>query len=296
MNQHIRNWSVASVLFLGLGATALLWHSRAPRQPLSAAPRAAEQPASSATTVPPAAARENPPAGARPEKEKPEPVREGVAALPASESLEYTAHVAKVNNVATLRFVTGEHRTFLGRAAWHLQAFAHTQNPLRIIFVLDDQFDSYSDAVTLASLQYELHLNERGQKVEAVLRMSSGNETAPADATAARVLPGTRDPLGMLQYLRAVNWTNTAEVRSPVYDGHKLYEVRARLAGSSEKVAVPAGEFAASRIELRVFENGTEAKDIHFAVYLANTAARTPVLLEAVIPIGTARVELLRVQ
>ncbi len=102
-----------------------------------------------------------------------------------------------------------------------------------MVFELDDQFDSYSDAVTMTSLQYEMHLNERGQKVDSVQRMTaSGNEPAPADATAARVLPGTRDPLGMMQYLRNVDWAKTPEVRSPVYDGHKLYDVRARRVGT----------------------------------------------------------------
>ncbi len=55
--------------------------------------------------------------------------------------------------------------TFTGKNAWHLQAFAHTQNPLRMVFELDDQFDSYSDAATMTSMQYEMHLSERGQKV-----------------------------------------------------------------------------------------------------------------------------------
>src|SRR5207244_6425552 len=98
---------------------------------------------------------------------------------------------------------------------WHLQAFAHTQNPLRMVFELDDQFDSYSDAGTLASLQYEMHLSKRGQKVQSVQRMTAtGQEPASEDPTEARVLPGTRDPLGMMQYLRKVAWTKTKDART----------------------------------------------------------------------------------
>src|SRR6266699_277454 len=67
------------------------------------------------------------------------------------------------------------------------------RSPLRKVFELDDQFDSYSDAATLASMQYEMHLSERGQKVESVQRMTAtGKEPASEDATQARVLPGTR--------------------------------------------------------------------------------------------------------
>jgi hypothetical protein len=164
-----------------------------------------------------------------------------------------------------------------------------------MVFALDDQFDSYSDAGTLVSMQYEMHLNEKGQTVDSVQRMLPAvKKPAPADATAARVLPGTRDPLGMMQYLRTVDWAKTPEVRSPVYDGHKLYDVSAKLAGAGEAVTVPAGTYKASKIEIRVFENGQEMKDAHFTMYFANNVARTPVLLEAVMPFATAQVQLLR--
>ena len=215
--------------------------------------------------------------------------------LRAGEVLEYSANVSQLNNVATLKLQVAGRGTFLGKSVWHLQAFAHTQSPLRMVFELDDQFDSYSDAATLASLQYELRLNERGQKVESLQRMTAtGKESASPDAVQARVLPGTRDPLGLMQYLRNVDWTKTPEVRCPVYDGHKLYDVRARRGAPSEKVTVPAGDYTASKIGIRVFENGVESKDASFSLYLANDAARTPVLLEAVMPIATARVELLK--
>ena len=213
--------------------------------------------------------------------------------LRPGETLEYTANVSKLTDVASIRLAVARRQNFFGRAAWHLQAFAHTQNPLRMVFALDDQFDSYSDVANLTSFQYELHLNERGEKVDRVLRMTTGKEPAPADATAARVLLGTRDPLGMIQYLRTVDWKKTQEVRCPVFDGQKLYDVRARLADPAVSISVPGGVFSASRIDVRVFQNGDELKDTHFALSLANNEARTPVLLEAFMPFADARVELL---
>jgi Protein of unknown function (DUF3108) len=217
--------------------------------------------------------------------------------LRAGETWQYSAIVSKLSSVANLRLKVAEKRNFLGKNAWHLQAFAHTENPFRMVFALDDQFDSYSDAATLVSMQYEMHLNEKGQTVDSVQRMSPAvREPAPADATAARVLPGTRDPLGMMQYLRTVDWAKTPEVRSPVYDGHKLYDVHARLQGRGEPVTVPAGSFNTFKIELQVLDDGVEMKDAHFILYLSNTEARLPVLLEAVMPFATARVELVKAE
>lgn len=215
--------------------------------------------------------------------------------LKPGEVLEYSANVANLTNVATLRLKVAGRGNFMGKSTWHLQAAAHTLNPLRMVFQLDDQFDSYSDSGTLASLQYEMRLNERGQKVESIQRMTvNGKEPAPAAATAARVVPGTRDPLGMMQFLRTVDWTVAHQVSSPVYDGHKLYDVRARMANASVPVSVPAGSYKASKIEIHVFENGLEMKDASFLLYLANDSARTPVLLEAILPFATARVEMVK--
>jgi Protein of unknown function (DUF3108) len=213
--------------------------------------------------------------------------------LKGGEVLDFTADVAKVSNVGTLQLKTAEKRSVSGKNAWHLQAFAHTQSPLRMVFELDDQFDSYSDASTMTSVQYEMHLSERGQKVDSIQHLTStGRDAAPANAVQTHVLPGTRDPLGMMQYLRHVDWSKTPKVEGPVYDGHRLYDVIASLAGAGQSVTVPAGTYATDKVEIRVFDNGQEMKDAHFFVYFAKNDARTPVLLEAEMPFASARVAL----
>jgi hypothetical protein len=68
--------------------------------------------------------------------------------------------------------------------------------------------------------------------------------------------------------------------------------VRAVLLGKAEAVHVPAGNYTATKIAIHVYEGGAEMKDAHFLLYLSNDAARLPVLLEAVLPVATARVEL----
>jgi Protein of unknown function (DUF3108) len=286
---------LTAVAALGCAAGAFYWlHARSnqpfPDVPTPEPPGFHEAPEPEKT---PDAAPGKSPAGVEPQRVP--PAVESGPLLRAGEILEFTANVSKLDNVANLKLQVASRGNFLGKSTWHLQAFVHTENPLRMVFELDDQFDSYSEAGALASMQYEMHLSERGQKVESVQRMTANaNEPAPGDATAARVLPGTRDPLGLMQYLRNVDWAKTPEVRSAVYDGHKLYDVRAKLASTSASVKVPAGNYTASKINIRVLENGVEMKDASFTLYLANTTARPPVLLEAVLPFATARVELVK--
>jgi hypothetical protein len=286
---------IAAVAALLLAGAAFYWlHGRSGEAPraIAAAPMAA--PAEKSSDAAEKAASSGPVSRAEVKKTAaPEAAADAGLPLRTGEVLEYTADVAKLSNVANLRLQVAERRNFQGKSAWHLQAFAHTESPLRMVFELDDQFDSYSDAGTLLSLQYEMHLSERGQKVDSVQRMSTtGKDPAPANASEARVLPGTRDPLGMMQYLRNVDWTKTREVRGPVYDGRKLYDVRAAAAGSSEAVTVPAGTYTTNKIEIQVFNGGEEMKDAHFYLYLDHDPLHTPVLLEAMLPFATARVAL----
>lgn len=215
-------------------------------------------------------------------------------ALRAGEMLDYDANITKLDStVARLKISAVEKRTAGGKSTWHLQALAHTENPYRMVFELDDQFDSYSDAPAMTSVQYEMHLSERGQKVESIQRMlTSMQDPFPSGGSGVRVPPGTRDPLGMLEYLRGVDWSETSQVRSPVFDGRKLYDVQAKLAGKASSIRVPAGTYNTMKVEIRVFDNGQEMKDAHFVLYLTNDVTRLPVLMEAVLPVATARVAL----
>jgi Protein of unknown function (DUF3108) len=193
---------------------------------------------------------------------------------------------------AELQFAVVEHRSFFGRPAWHFRVTAQTVDTVRVLFPLDDQFDSYTDAVRLTSLQYEMYLRESGEKQDRTWRMDTGEDPIPSGVSAAHVTPGTRDPLGLLYLLRATDWNKTPELRVPVFEGRHLYDVRASLDARAAPVKVPAGQFSASQIRVRIFEQGHEATDTSFSVWLADDAAHTPVLIEADLPIGSARVEL----
>lgn len=287
--------SVGTLVALGLVAGAFIWiraRNVTPPRPDTVSPEPAEFREASAASQPPVARKEET-APATKDKKKTAPAPE--LPLKTGEVLNYMADVSKIESVATLTLKVAGKGNFLGKSVWHLQAAAHTLKPLRIVFELDDQFDSYSDSGTLASLQYEMRLNERGEKVQSIQRMTAtGKEPASREATQARVVPGTRDPLGFMQFLRTTDWSSTKQVSSPVYDGHKLYDVRAKLVSGSAAVGVPAGDFRASKVEIHVFENGVESKEASFTLYLANDAVRTPVLLEAILPVATAHVQLVK--
>lgn len=220
-------------------------------------------------------------------------VREAEVPFRSGERLAYQVLFSKFTvKAAELEFAIVERRNFFGRPAWHFRAKAQTVDTVRILYPLDDQFDSYTDAVRLVSLQYEMYLRESGERQDRTWRMDTGEEPLAAGVPAARVVPGTRDPLGLLYVLRATDWKKTPELRVPVFDGRHLYDVQARLAETGGAVRVPSGRFNASRVSVQVFERGRELSDTTFSLWLTEGASRTPVLIEAELPIGSARVEL----
>lgn len=208
------------------------------------------------------------------------------------EILNYRVEWAIFPNAAALQMSVVERRNLLGWQTWHFRASAHSVVPARTLFEVDDQFDSYTDATTLESHQYEMYLNEMGSKQNEVLHLVAIGQSNRGSVAPVIVQPGTRDPLGAFYALRAVDWQRTPDFHIPVYDGSDLYDVRARQESASDPVAVDAGNFQAAKISLRLFEHGREVPHTGFLVWFAHNAARTPVLVLAEMPLGNVRVEL----
>ncbi len=210
----------------------------------------------------------------------------------AGEQLSYRIRWSYFPAAATVELKVVEQRSFYSRPAWHFQAIARTLSPVRSIYELDDQFDSYSDTATLRSYQFEIHLREQGKEQKRIVQLLRGSELPRPDGASTQVPDETRDALGLIYYLRTVDWQLRPELRLPVYDGRTLYDVRARRDDAAGFVEVPAGNYAATRISLRVLHEGKEVPSTRFQLWLANDAARTPVLIEAELPFGSLRVEL----
>jgi len=209
------------------------------------------------------------------------------------ESLQYRVLFSKYSvNAAKIETDVIEERDFFGHLAWHFRAVAHTLDTTRMLFAIDDEFDSYTSAANLFSLQYEMYLHEQGKEQTSLYRMTTDADPAPANVTAVRVVPGTRDAISFLYDLRAADWQRTPELRAPVFDGRRLYDVVARVDMPQGNISVPAGTFPAFRISVRLFDHGKELGDTRLWVWIATDAGHTPVLVEAEIPFGTARIEL----
>jgi hypothetical protein len=107
------------------------------------------------------------------------------------------------------------------------------------------------------------------------------------------VEPGTRDPLGLLYAMRAVDWQHAPDFHSQVYEGHDLYEIAVHCEDPNDSARTAVASYPAARVSIRVFQYGREVTAIHFVGWIANDAAHTPVVMEADLPFGKLRAELL---
>jgi hypothetical protein len=209
----------------------------------------------------------------------------------AGEKLVFQVGWMSMTQAATAELSVLPRLDFYGHSAWHFQAVAHTQDPLRYVLILDDQFDSYADARTLVTRQYEMYLNEQGKNSTKKLALNEHTPGAerisgPAD---------TRDPLAMLYALRANDWQRRPQMASSVYDGTHFYQLMAHIEAAHDSVVVPAGKFDASRISVNVSSRET-GTSMQFTIWLANDRARTPVEVDADVPVGTVKGVLVRMQ
>lgn len=195
------------------------------------------------------------------------------------------------SNAAAVQLSVVETRNFFGTQAWHFRASAHSQVPLRSFAEVDDQFDSYADLTTLDSKQYEAYLSEMGERQTSIARMTTAGERRPAGTAVVLVKPHTRDPLAALYALRVFDWKHSAEFRGPVYDGEELYEMRATLEVADEAIQVSGRDERGSRISVRLFRGGQLSRT-RCTFWLSQDAARVPLVIQAEVPYGSVRAEL----
>jgi Protein of unknown function (DUF3108) len=212
----------------------------------------------------------------------------------AGEQLDYQISWSHFTIAATAEMAAVGLGPFYGSPAWHFRATATSVGALRYLMPFNDQFDSYAEAATLSSRQYEIYIHEEGKQATRVVRMTDGHERRRADGPMTVVLPGTRDPLAAAYFLRTVDWQEQTEVSCPVYDGSKLYDLEARLEDANARVTVAAGSFYAWQVGVRVTERGKAASSLMLTVWIAHDPAHTPVLAEGTLPIGSVRAELVR--
>jgi hypothetical protein len=209
------------------------------------------------------------------------------------ETLNFRVSWSAFSNAASVQMTVAEQRDLYGYSTWHFRAQVHTVSSVRSLFSVDDQFDSYTDRATLETRQYEQHLDELGKVQDQMFRFTAPGQADRMPGPSVVVPAGTLDPLGALYVLRHVDWAHTPEFSGTIYDGHDLYEFSAKRQSTDENVTVGAGSFTTTQVAIDLFEHEKPVPGVHLVAWVANDDSRTPVLLQAQLPFGNIRAELI---
>lgn len=212
-------------------------------------------------------------------------------ALRIGEVLNYRIDWQRYSGAGLAQLQIVDRVDFFGTPAWHFHASVHTAPPVRTVYPMDDQIDSYARVAGLEGREYEEHFREFGKPEDTTATLVAPGEISNAPAPRVIVPQGTRDVLSVIYLLRATDWREQRELRVPVYDGQNVYEMIAKADDASD-LRVPTGNYHAMGIEIHLLDGAKEIPDEHFRIWLADDTARTPLLCEADLPIGALRVEL----
>jgi len=185
----------------------------------------------------------------------------------------------------TVRAATAAERAAWPGAEWHMGAGARTAPWVSRFFEADDQFSS----LMTSDLQPLFHVRQihEGPRVltrtylydEVRRRVSTG-----ADATAARVpgaiatpwVPGTRDAIGVLYYMRTQRFVPGKERVVPVNDAGTNLRVRVRFDGIETLPDATGTTVEAERYAVRVERRLARSQPVTATLWLARQGARQP--------------------
>ncbi len=207
------------------------------------------------------------------------------------EILNYRVDWGRYTGAATAQLQIIDRGDFDGAAAWHFRAKVHTSEPIRTLYPMDDQIDSYAMGGNLTTREFRERLTEFGKLENTEASLVSPGGSAVSTEPRVIVPSGTHDALSAIYFLRATDWKNVREVRVPVFDGQNVYQMLAE-SGMASAIRVPAGTYQATKIEIHLFDGDREVPDESFNLWLADDDARTPVLCEAQLTMGNLRIEL----
>ena len=185
----------------------------------------------------------------------------------------------------TVRAASADERAAWPSARWQVRAGAKTAAWVSRFFEADDQFSS----LMTGDLQPLLHARQihegpreltRTYLYDAVRRRVStaADETAAksAEATATPWVPGTRDAIGVLYYLRTQHFVMGEERVVPVNDAGTNLRVRVRLDGVESLPDASGTPVVAERFAVRLERRVSRRQPVTATLWLAQQGARQP--------------------
>ena len=239
-----------------------------------------------------AAGRQAPPrAAARAEKSVP---------FRAGETLSYDVAWSSYFTAGTASATVLERRTSSNSVAYHIVAEGRPTPLLSRIYTLYYKADTLLDVYSLLPQRGSVYSEEGRRRETKVTRFDHaarkaryeqhlGGRTAAAEDLS--IPPGTQDVVSVLYALRMMPMQTGAKMTFPITNNGDMYRMQA-VVGGRETMQAGIGSVRAWKIVPTVVHATGEPEGGRYALWITDDARRLPVVMEAVLPIGTFRLTL----
>jgi hypothetical protein len=181
-----------------------------------------------------------------------------------------------------------------GQTARHFRLTIRTSAFIDLIYKVRSEFEAFTDLQINRSLLYRKKQFEDGiQKVVTVKFDWENQKVSYMDfgkyGQEIEILPGAFDPLGILYYLRTVNFTQTDRVETPVTDGKKCIVSSVSLLGTERlQFEGKSHETYVLQSDMKDIEGLFEkSRDSRFTLWLSSDHTRMPLMINIDLFFGT---------
>jgi len=210
-----------------------------------------------------------------------------VPLLIAGESLEFKIRFGSMP--AGYARLDVESREGPAGEVYRITSVARSNDLVSLFFEVDDRVIVDVDAATYQTRRFEKDLHEGPFEKHMVFTCDPEGVVRSGERCLSP-MPGTRDVLSALYYVRGLDLKVGQELDIDTFDNGKIYRACVKVIGE-ERVTTPAGTFDCLVIEPEI-EEGIFGKAGRLVVWVTDDALKIPVLVKSSVSVGSFVAEL----
>ncbi len=168
---------------------------------------------------------------------------------------------------------------------WHFRTRAWTEGPIRWIFTVADQIDSWVSASLFATRRYTKYLREGRYQAQVEVDYDPSRGIAIYPDTILEIPKGALDPLALYYYLRQQNLAVGETLRVPFHVDRRSRMLRIRVV-KEEEIQTPQGRFRCWVVEPDLEGAGLLKGKGHLKVWISKDPRRLPVKIQTKLNFG----------
>jgi hypothetical protein len=172
------------------------------------------------------------------------------------------------------------------RDCYRLASTAQSHAIFSAFYKVRDRVVSFVDVQKLLTRRTTKNLNEKDYHVEQAIDWDQeAGQLVYGDGSSIDFMPGARDVLGALYYVRTLPLEVGASIPVPAHDNKKSYPLVINVL-AAERIDTPVGRFDCLVVEPKLQSDGLFRRSGSLKVWLTDDEERLPVMMQSAVKVG----------